>query len=115
MQVKGYRYLEEDNSDESDSEKSDIEAIDEDRQSEEETDGDVGSQGSHSPGPERNRVRSRRMRRDDSAYEQAGEREEYAQALWHNTELWLNTGHITYEWFSYVFTYEWMNEWIKEK
>ncbi|KAG7333821.1 hypothetical protein KOW79_002228 [Hemibagrus wyckioides] len=79
--VKGYRYLEEDNSDESDSEKSDIEAIDEDRQSEEETNGDVGSQGSHSPGPERNRVRSRRMRREDAAYEQAGEREEYGQAL----------------------------------
>ncbi|XP_027001828.2 protein unc-93 homolog B1 [Tachysurus fulvidraco] len=74
--VKGYRYLEEDNSDESESDKSDIEAIDEDRQIEEEKDKDVGSQGSQSPGPERNRVRGRRWRHDDAAYEQAGEREE---------------------------------------
>lgn len=63
-------------------EKSDIEEeIEEARQSEEEKDGDVGSEGSYSPGPERNRVRGRRRRRDDAAYEQAGEGEEYAQAM----------------------------------
>ncbi|KAB5581474.1 hypothetical protein PHYPO_G00176170 [Pangasianodon hypophthalmus] len=80
--VKGYRYLEEENSDESDSEKSEIEEeIEEAKQNEEEKNGDVGSQGSHSPGPERNRIRGRRRKRDDAAYEQAGEREEYAQAI----------------------------------
>ncbi|MCI4376170.1 hypothetical protein PGIGA_G00185190 [Pangasianodon gigas] len=80
--VKGYRYLEEENSDESDSEKSEIEEeIEEAKQNEEEKNGDVGSQGSHSPGPERNRIRGRRRKRDDAAYEQAGEREEYAQAM----------------------------------
>ncbi|MCJ8730323.1 hypothetical protein PDJAM_G00183060 [Pangasius djambal] len=80
--VKGYRYLEEENSDESDSEKSEIEEeIEEAKQNEEEKNGDVGSQGSHSPGPERNRTRGRRRKRDDAAYEQAGEREEYAQAM----------------------------------
>lgn len=80
--MKGYRYLEEENSDESDSEKSDIEEeFEEAKQNEEEKGEDVGSDGSHSPGPERNRVRGRRPRRDDAAYEQAGEREEYAQAM----------------------------------
>lgn len=77
MQVKGYRYLEEENSDESDSEKSDAEEEIEDvRQIEEERDGDVISQGSHSPGPERKAIHGRRQKRDDAAYEQAGEREE---------------------------------------
>ncbi|XP_017318598.1 protein unc-93 homolog B1 [Ictalurus punctatus] len=80
--VKGYRYLEEENSDESDSEKSDVvEEIEEDRQSEGENDGDVGSHGSHSPGPERNRIHGRQRKRYDAAYEQAGERDEYAQAM----------------------------------
>ncbi|XP_053357769.1 protein unc-93 homolog B1 [Clarias gariepinus] len=75
--VKGYRYLEEENSDESDSEKSDAEEEIEDvRQFEEERDGDVISQGSHSPGPERKAIHGRRQKRDDAAYEQAGEREE---------------------------------------
>ncbi|KAI5617473.1 protein unc-93-like B1, partial [Silurus asotus] len=79
--VKGYRYLEEENSDESDLEKSDIEGeMEDEREIEEEGDEDVGSLGSHSPGPERNRAHGRRRRRDDAAYEQAGEREEYAQA-----------------------------------
>ncbi|KAI5107805.1 protein unc-93-like B1, partial [Silurus meridionalis] len=79
--VKGYRYLEEENSDESDLEKSDIEGeMDDEKEIEEEGDEDVGSLGSHSPGPERNRACGRRRRRDDAAYEQAGEREEYAQA-----------------------------------
>lgn len=79
--VKGYRYLEEDNSDESDSEKSDIEAVDEDRVSEEEKDSEVGSNGSQSPGPGRNRFNGRRKRCDDAAYEQAGEGGEYARAV----------------------------------
>ncbi|KAF7710203.1 protein unc-93 homolog B1 [Silurus meridionalis] len=80
--VKGYRYLEEENSDESDLEKSDIEGeMDDEKEIEEEGDEDVGSLGSHSPGPERNRACGRRRRRDDAAYEQAGEREEYAQAM----------------------------------
>ncbi|KAF5900689.1 protein unc-93 B1-like, partial [Clarias magur] len=74
--VKGYRYLEEENSDESDSEKSDAEeGIEDARQIEEERDGDVISQGSHSPGPERKAIRGRRRKPDDAAYEQAGERE----------------------------------------
>lgn len=42
----------------------------------------MGSQGSHSPGPERNGIHGLRRRHDDAAYEQAGEREEYAQAMW---------------------------------
>uniref|UniRef100_A0A8B9LGW9 Unc-93 homolog B1, TLR signaling regulator n=1 Tax=Astyanax mexicanus TaxID=7994 RepID=A0A8B9LGW9_ASTMX len=79
--VKGYRYLEEENSDESDSEKSDVEGEeDEEGQSEEEREEDAGSQGSDSPWRERGGVRGRRQRRDDAAYEQAGEQEDYVQA-----------------------------------
>lgn len=58
-----------------------MEEIEEDRQSEGENDGDVGSHGSHSPGPERNRIHGRQRKRYDAAYEQAGERDEYAQAM----------------------------------
>lgn len=79
--VKGYRYIEEENSDESDTDLSDA---DDDEKEEDErmlveednnTDGD--SQGS--PGPERSGVRDRRRRQDNAAYEQAGEREDYVQ------------------------------------
>ena len=88
-QVKGYRYLEEENSDESDMEQSGDEEQqhdddEEDRDTEEEevreagagADGDAASLGSqHPPGP-----RGRHRRRDDT-YEQAGAREEYAQPM----------------------------------
>ncbi|XP_012692522.1 protein unc-93 homolog B1 [Clupea harengus] len=87
--VKGYRYLEEENSDESDMEQSGDEEQqhdddEEDRDTEEEevreagagADGDAASLGSqHPPGP-----RGRHRRRDDT-YEQAGAREEYAQPM----------------------------------
>ncbi|XP_062851402.1 protein unc-93 homolog B1 [Trichomycterus rosablanca] len=85
--VKGYRYIEEENSDESDSDMSDVlmeEEEEEDaRQSEDEIVGHAGSEGSDSPGPmqDRDRVHGRRRRREDAAYEQAGEREEYAHAI----------------------------------
>ncbi|KAL7889688.1 hypothetical protein AOLI_G00019460 [Acnodon oligacanthus] len=80
--VKGYRYLEEENSDESDTDKSDVEGEeDEDRQSEEEQERDAGSQGSDSPGRDRGAARGRRRRRDNAAYEQAGEQEDYVQAM----------------------------------
>lgn len=81
--VKGYRYLEEENSDESDGDRSDIieEEEDEDeeeaRGSEEEREESADSEGSHSPGSARNR--GWRRRRSDAAYEQTGEREDYPQ------------------------------------
>lgn len=83
-QVKGYRYLEEENSDESDSEKSEDEVQQQDDEEgpgteEEEVredDGDATSLGSqHSPRPH---GRRRRQRHQVDAYEQAGAREEYA-------------------------------------
>lgn len=55
--------------------------MEEARQSDKEVDGDVGSQGSHSPGPERNGIHSLQRRHDSAAYEQAGEGEDYAQAM----------------------------------
>jgi len=67
-QVKGYRYLEEDNSDESDSEKSDEE---EEHESEEggeireDVGGDPGSQGSDSPRARRGGARDRRRQKDE--------------------------------------------------
>uniref|UniRef100_A0A4W4E6R1 Unc-93 homolog B1, TLR signaling regulator n=1 Tax=Electrophorus electricus TaxID=8005 RepID=A0A4W4E6R1_ELEEL len=76
--VKGYRYLEEENSDECESDKSDVEDEDEEgRQAEEERVEDASSQDSDSLGPERGRARGRRRRQDDTAYEQAGDREVY--------------------------------------
>ncbi|KAG7462062.1 hypothetical protein MATL_G00198660 [Megalops atlanticus] len=73
--VKGYRYLEEDDSDESDSEKSEGE----NPGSEDEGGRDRDSQGSGTEAAEgRGGVRGRRRRRDD-AYEQAGGVEEYVQ------------------------------------
>uniref|UniRef100_A0A672QKW6 Unc-93 homolog B1, TLR signaling regulator n=1 Tax=Sinocyclocheilus grahami TaxID=75366 RepID=A0A672QKW6_SINGR len=79
--VKGYRYLEEENSDESDTDLSDADADgkdeDERRLVEEDRNTDNDSQGS--PGPERGGVRDRRKKHDNTAYEQAGEREDYVQ------------------------------------
>ncbi|XP_055060848.1 protein unc-93 homolog B1 [Misgurnus anguillicaudatus] len=80
--VKGYRYLEEENSDKSDTDLSDD---DEDENMEEEDrplvgedqNSDADSQGL--PGPERIGVRDRRKRHDNAAYEHAGEREDYVQ------------------------------------
>ncbi|XP_059410417.1 protein unc-93 homolog B1 [Carassius carassius] len=83
--VKGYRYLEEENSDESDTDLSDADADadekdeDERRLVEEDRNTDKDSQGS--PGPERSRVRDRRKKHDNSAYEQAAEREDYVQHI----------------------------------
>lgn len=81
--VKGYRYLEEENSDESDT---DLSNADDDEKEEEERNlveedrnTDADSQGS--PGPERTGVRDRRRRNDNAAYEQAGEREDYVQHM----------------------------------
>ncbi|XP_076150026.1 protein unc-93 homolog B1 [Alosa pseudoharengus] len=84
--VKGYRYLEEENSDESDSEQSadgEHSQDDEDgRGTEEEEVAEVGGEGDaaslgsqRSPGPH---GRRRHRRRRDDAYEQAGDRDEYA-------------------------------------
>lgn len=70
------------------------EEIEEDKPNEEVKEEDVGSEGSHSPGPERNGIRGRRLRRVDAAYEQAGEREEYAQAMWSNAVFWLHIEHV---------------------
>uniref|UniRef100_A0A673NIG7 Protein unc-93 homolog B1-like n=1 Tax=Sinocyclocheilus rhinocerous TaxID=307959 RepID=A0A673NIG7_9TELE len=79
--VKGYRYLEEENSDESDTDLSDADADEKDederRLVEEDRNTDNDSQGS--PGPERGGVRDRRKKQDNAAYEQAGEREDYVQ------------------------------------
>ncbi|XP_076830476.1 protein unc-93 homolog B1 [Brachyhypopomus gauderio] len=82
--VKGYRYLEEENSDECESDKSDVEDEDEEGgQSEEErVQLDSNSQDSDSSGSERGGARGRRRRRrDDTAYEQAGHREAYDPAM----------------------------------
>ncbi|XP_035281840.1 protein unc-93 homolog B1 [Anguilla rostrata] len=74
--VKGYRYLEEDDSDESDSEMSEEEeeAV---GASEDETIGDRVSQDSHSPVGGVGEVRGRRRRMEEDAYEQAGGVEDY--------------------------------------
>ena len=72
-QVKGYRYLEEDNSDESesDSEKSDEEEEDEEHEGEEggeireDVGGDAGSQGSDSPRARMGGARDRRRQKDE--------------------------------------------------
>ena len=69
-QVKGYRYLEEDNSDESDSEKSDEEEEEEhegeeEGENREDVGGDAGSQGSDSPRARRGGARDRRRRQND--------------------------------------------------
>ncbi|KAI2668297.1 hypothetical protein H4Q32_004988 [Labeo rohita] len=81
--VKGYRYLEEENSDESDTDLSDADddEKDEDERSlvEEDRNTDDDSQGSL--GPERSRVRDRRKKHDNAAYEQAGDREDYVQHI----------------------------------
>ncbi|XP_026116522.1 protein unc-93 homolog B1-like isoform X2 [Carassius auratus] len=79
--VKGYRYLEEENSDESDTDLSDADEKDEDerRLVEEDRNTDEDSQGSQ--GPERRKVRDRRKKHDNSAYEHAAEREEYVQHM----------------------------------
>lgn len=83
--MKGYRYLEEDNSDESDSEKSSVEEEEEEDEEQQEEGGaerredwgiDTGSQGSDSPRARRGGAIGRRRRQDD-AYGQVGEREEY--------------------------------------
>ncbi|XP_066574782.1 protein unc-93 homolog B1 isoform X2 [Amia ocellicauda] len=70
--VKGYRYLEEENSDESESEKSDAEELPDGE------DRDNDSHTSYSLEGEERGGRGRRRRRD-YAYEQAGEGEEYVQ------------------------------------
>ncbi|KTG41303.1 hypothetical protein cypCar_00006459 [Cyprinus carpio] len=81
--VKGYRYLEEENSDESDTDLSDVDDDEKDEDErglvEEDRNTDDDSQGS--PGPERSRVRDRRRKHDNAAYEQAGEREDYVQHM----------------------------------
>ncbi|KAI1888188.1 hypothetical protein AGOR_G00182450 [Albula goreensis] len=74
--VKGYRYLEEDDSDESGSEKSE----EEDRGTEDDTVGDTDSLDTNMLAGEGGRVRGRRRRRRrEDAYEQAGGVEEYVQ------------------------------------
>ncbi|XP_030643970.1 protein unc-93 homolog B1 [Chanos chanos] len=81
--VKGYRYLEEENSDESGSEPSDE---DDEQEDEEEVlsdhdGGDAGSQGSQSPLAGGGRARNRRKQRQDAAYEQTGDMEDYVNGL----------------------------------
>lgn len=84
MQVKGYRYLEEDNSDESDSEHSEGEEEDGEDQRAEEMEGEdgvaeqpAGSQGDASPAEPRRAAEIHR-RRWDNAQVKEGEREERA-------------------------------------
>lgn len=84
-QVKGYRYLEEDNSDESDSERSEDEGEKEDEEhvveemgAEEREEGgqDAEAQGADSPGARRRGAEGHRLRRED-AHVKEGEREEH--------------------------------------
>ncbi|XP_038570281.1 protein unc-93 homolog B1 [Micropterus salmoides] len=83
--VKGYRYLEEDNSDESDSERSEDEGEKEDEEhvveemgAEEREEGgqDAEAQGADSPGARRRGAEGHRLRRED-AHVKEGEREEH--------------------------------------
>lgn len=80
LQVKGYRYLEEDNSDESDSEKSeddDEEHVVEEMVAEDREEGgqDAGAQGADSPTAWRRGAEVHRRRQQD-AHVKEGEREE---------------------------------------
>lgn len=74
--VKGYRYLEEENSDESDTDLSD--ADDDERQEEErhlvEEDRNTDADSQGSPGPDRTGIRDRRRKNDNAVYEEVGER-----------------------------------------
>ncbi|XP_045903416.1 protein unc-93 homolog B1 [Micropterus dolomieu] len=83
--VKGYRYLEEDNSDESDSERSEDEGEKEDEEhvveemgaeDREEGGQDAEAQGADSPGARRRGAEGHRLRRED-AHVKEGEREEH--------------------------------------
>ncbi|KAA0722111.1 Protein unc-93 -like protein B1 [Triplophysa tibetana] len=81
--VKGYRYLEEENSDESDTDLSD--ADDDEREEEErhlvEEDRNTDADSQGSPGQDRTGIRDRRRRNEQVVYEQDGEREDNLQHM----------------------------------
>ncbi|XP_066535491.1 protein unc-93 homolog B1 [Hoplias malabaricus] len=80
--VKGYRYLEEENSDESETDLSDLEDEEEEgRQIEEKYKGGADSFGSDSPGQDRGGARGRRRRQENAAFEHDGEEGNYVRAM----------------------------------